>query len=118
MQTKKINVLKQIKNVTVTAVSSFLCEVAKCSSGFSFQIDFSKGNSKIPLKAFFVANGFSETLEASRFHKVDQNAPFIASVVDFLCGSEGNAEVAAASSLKVDLASFVIRRWDEMSQSG
>lgn len=77
----------------VSDLNSFLPEIANFSLGFRFQIDFSKGESEMPLKRLFAESGLTGMLEALDFSKVDQVSPFHGSVVDVLCGNEDNADV-------------------------
>lgn len=106
--------LAKNQNFTVSALNSFLREVAKSSPGFRRQVDFSKGKSKIPLKWFFTKNGLTRLLEVSAFDMVDQVSLFLRSVVDVLCGNEENSNVTEVFTFHLDMASVLFRRRVEL----
>lgn len=90
--------LKSVRGIALRLANGFLSQVQDESQAVNFGVDFARGKGRRKLDGPFCDDDIASMLESKHLKMVQQLMPFVAALIDRMCGS-GDGKMGVASLL-------------------
>ena len=104
---------KSLRTTILRSANAYLQLLQRDSPCIGARFDFSRRTSTDVLNGLFSDTGIAAMLEARNLRDVDQVMPFVASLVDRLCGEVESCPVTHVVVMYTDMVQFMRRRFSE-----